>query len=83
MDVATLAKDAMAAGVENNWHNDVTWHTNPSFTSILRAVEIPEVGGQRIDPLIAEHDWMPTFGAGMGEEVATTLRPHSRRSPTR
>ncbi len=95
VDVATLAKDAMSAGLENGWHNDVTWHTNPSFTSVLRAVEVPAVGGDtlwsdtgvaydllpqdikdRIDTLYAEHDWMLTFGAGMGQEVADTLRPH-------
>ncbi len=95
VDVATLAKDAMSAGVENNWHNDVTWHETPSFTSILRAVEVPEVGGdtlwadtavaydllpedikERIDPLQAEHDWVLTFGAGMGPEAVEQLRPH-------
>jgi len=48
VDVATLAKDAMTAGVENGWHNDVTWHTTPSFASVLRAVEVPEVGGDTL-----------------------------------
>lgn len=95
VDVATLAKDAMSAGVENNWHNDVTWHATPSFAAILRAVEVPEVGGDtlwcdtaaaydtlpeelkaRIDSLTAEHDWILSFGAGMGPEVSATLRPH-------
>ncbi|MCD7049150.1 TauD/TfdA family dioxygenase [Rhodococcus sp. BH2-1] len=47
-DVATLAKDAMAAGVENMWHNDVTWHQFPSFAAVLRGVEVPDVGGDTL-----------------------------------
>ncbi|WP_430331610.1 TauD/TfdA dioxygenase family protein [Rhodococcus sp. ACT016] len=47
-DVATLAKDGMAAGVENMWHNDVTWHEFPSFAAVLRAVEVPSVGGDTL-----------------------------------
>src|SRR5699024_4698461 len=47
-DVATLAKDATAAGTENIWHNDVTWHTRPSRAAVLRAVEIPPVGGDTL-----------------------------------
>ncbi|MDH6283005.1 TauD/TfdA dioxygenase family protein [Prescottella agglutinans] len=47
-DVATLAKDAVAAGVENMWHNDVTWHEFPSFAAVLRGVEVPAVGGDTL-----------------------------------
>lgn len=94
VDVATLAKDMDSAGVENNWHNDVTWHTTPSFAAVLRAVEIPPVGGdtlwadtgaaydllpddlkERIDPLVAEHDWINSFGAGMDRKDVELLRP--------
>ncbi|WP_158726675.1 TauD/TfdA dioxygenase family protein [Tomitella fengzijianii] len=48
VDVATLAKDATAVGAENIWHNDVTWHEHPSFAAVLRAVEIPAVGGDTL-----------------------------------
>ncbi|CAM3034047.1 TauD/TfdA family dioxygenase [Prescottella defluvii] len=48
VDVATLAKDATAVGAENIWHNDVTWHRFPSFAAVLRAVEIPSVGGDTL-----------------------------------
>ncbi|MDG3011641.1 taurine dioxygenase [Rhodococcus sp. D2-41] len=95
IDVVTLAKDAMTAGTENNWHNDITWHTTPSFGAVLRAVEVPEVGGDtlwtdtglaydllpqdirdRIDPLVAEHDWIATFGRHMPAEAVEQLRTH-------
>ncbi len=93
VDVATLAKDAMTTGVENNWHNDVTWHTTPSLLAVLRAIEVPATGGdtlwsdmaaaydvlpddikKRIDPLVAEHDWIHSFGAGMDEATRAKLR---------
>ncbi|ORL97715.1 TauD/TfdA dioxygenase family protein [Prescottella equi] len=48
IEVATLAKDATAVGAENIWHNDVTWHEFPSFAAVLRAVEIPAVGGDTL-----------------------------------
>lgn len=95
VDVVTLAKDAMTAGTENNWHNDITWHTTPSFGAVLRAVEVPDVGGDtlwadtglaydllpqhirdRIDPLVAEHDWIHTFGRHMPPEAVEQLRTH-------
>ena len=84
----------MVGGVENNWHNDVTWHEFPSFAAVLRAVEVPEVGGdtlwadtaaaydllpedikKRIDPLVAEHDWINSFGRSMPVDVVEMLRP--------
>lgn len=48
VDVATLAKDDKAVGLENAWHNDVTWHETPSFAAVLRAVEVPTVGGDTL-----------------------------------
>jgi taurine dioxygenase len=48
VDVVTLAKDAETPGFENEWHTDLTWHTAPSFGAVLRAVEVPAVGGDTL-----------------------------------
>lgn len=48
VDVVTLAKDKQTPGFENEWHSDLTWHSNPSFGAVLRAVEVPDVGGDTL-----------------------------------
>ncbi|MDD9372409.1 MAG: TauD/TfdA family dioxygenase, partial [Acidimicrobiales bacterium] len=47
-DVVTLAKDAVSGGVENEWHADITWHEHPSFGAVLRAIEVPDLGGDTL-----------------------------------
>jgi taurine dioxygenase len=46
--VVRLAKDDKTVGRENVWHSDVTWRECPSLGSILRAVEVPDVGGDTV-----------------------------------
>ena len=59
-DIVTLAKDAMTGGVENNWHNDVSWYKHPSFAAVLRAVEVPPVGGDTLwADTAAAYDLLP------------------------
>lgn len=47
-DVVTLAKDAANVGTENEWHADLTWHAEPSFGAVLRAVDVPPLGGDTL-----------------------------------
>ena len=93
-EVVRLEKGTDAKGTENIWHSDVTWRECPSLGSVLRAVELPAVGGdtlwadmgaaydclteavkERIDGLVAVHDWINTFGRGMDEAKRDGLRP--------
>lgn len=48
VDVVTLAKDAVTGGYENEWHTDITWNATPAFGAVLRAVEVPDVGGDTL-----------------------------------
>lgn len=47
-EVLRIAHGPDNRGVENAWHSDVTWRTEPSLGSILRAIEIPPVGGDTL-----------------------------------
>ena len=92
-EVVRLEKNEHMAGYENNWHSDVTWRSNPSLGSVLRAIELPAVGGDtiwadmgaaydclprfvkdRIDGLVAEHDWVHFFGVFMEEATRARLQ---------
>lgn len=46
--VSRLAKDAQAVGLENLWHSDHSFKAAPARCSVLRAIEVPEAGGDTI-----------------------------------
>jgi len=47
-EVVLFQKDDKARGYENIWHSDVSWREVPSMGSVLRAREVPAVGGDTL-----------------------------------
>ena len=47
-ELVRFAKDADTGGYENGWHHDVTWREVPSRGAILRAIQVPDTGGDTL-----------------------------------
>jgi taurine dioxygenase len=47
-EVVRFEKGPQLGGYENVWHSDVTWREVPSLGSVLRAIEVPPVGGDTL-----------------------------------
>ncbi|MCC5886734.1 MAG: TauD/TfdA family dioxygenase [Gammaproteobacteria bacterium] len=47
-EVFRFVKDERSPGVENFWHNDLSFQPCPSMATVLRAVEVPPVGGDTL-----------------------------------
>jgi taurine dioxygenase len=61
-EVLHIKRDENNRSFENVWHSDVSWRETPSFGSILRAIEVPEVGGDTLfADMCAAYDEMPDY----------------------
>lgn len=59
-EILPITHDKDNKGKENTWHSDVTWRECPSLGSILRALEVPEVGGDTLfADMYAAYDNLP------------------------
>jgi taurine dioxygenase len=66
-EVIVFEKGEKVGGYENVWHADVTWRQEPSLGSLLRAVEVPDVGG---DTLFAD---MHLAWLGLPDEIKRSI----------
>jgi taurine dioxygenase len=59
-NVVVFTRDATTVGLENGWHSDGTFRPMPTVGTILRAIEVPPVGGDTLfADMAAAYDNLP------------------------
>ncbi|HEV8297112.1 MAG TPA: TauD/TfdA family dioxygenase [Acidimicrobiales bacterium] len=59
-NVVVFTRDADQVGLENEWHTDGTFRTVPTMGTVLRAIEVPDIGGDTIfADMAAAYDNLP------------------------
>ena len=66
-EVVRFEKSDDVKGYENQWHTDVSWRERPALGSVLRAIEVPEHGG---DTLFAD---MAAAYEGLPDDLRETI----------
>ncbi|MCF2530696.1 TauD/TfdA dioxygenase family protein [Yinghuangia soli] len=70
-EVVRFEKGPDSPGRENVWHTDVTWREEPALGTVLRAVEIPEAGGDTMfADMAAAYDGLPAKVRARVDELA-------------
>jgi taurine dioxygenase len=80
-EVLAITHNEKSRGRENTWHSDVTWREIPSLGSILRAIEVPPVGGDTLfaDMYMAYEGLSDEIKECIDGRVAVHDFPHIRR----
>jgi alpha-ketoglutarate-dependent taurine dioxygenase len=47
-EIVRFEKGEDAVGYENLWHSDVSWRERPALGSVLRAIDVPALGGDTL-----------------------------------
>lgn len=72
-ELLVITHDEKSKGKENAWHSDVTWRQAPSLGSVLRARELPEVGGDTLfSNMYAAYD-------GLSDEIKEKIEGRKAR----
>ena len=59
-NLVVFTRDATTVGLENEWHTDGTFRPMPTMGTVLRAIEVPPVGGDTLfADMAAAYDNLP------------------------